>query len=98
RLAGDEDLDRTVGVGEQCGQPVGPAEEKARALVRREAAREADREHVRVEVACSTRRDDEVEQPLLCATVSGPQVLRRQLPRTLELRRSVSEQHLELGR
>src|SRR2546423_15219808 len=77
--------------------PVGPDDEKARALVRREPPREADRQHVGVQLPRMASRDDVLEQPLLRAAVRSPQVLRRQLPRPLELRVGVAEQALELA-
>ena len=96
RLPRDEHLDRALGIGEEQREPLGPAEEEARALVGREAAREADREDLGVELAHAARRGDELEQPLLRVAVRGPELLCRQLARALELRIRVAELHLEL--
>ena len=98
RLAGDEHLDRPLGIGEELREPLGTAEEEARALVRREAAGEADREDVGVELARAAGLDDEPEQTLLRAAVRCPEIVRRQLARALELRIRVAEQGLELRR
>src|SRR6266576_6671903 len=96
RLAGHEHLNRPLRVGEELREALWPAEEEARALVRREAACEPDREDVRVELAHAAGRDDEPEQPLLRAAVRGPEVLRRQVAGALELRVRVAEQNLQL--
>ncbi len=48
-LAGDHELDRPLGVGEQRLEPLGVAQHEREPLVRRHAAGEADRQHVGVE-------------------------------------------------
>ena len=79
RLARHEHLDGPFGIGEELRESVGSAEEQTRALVGREAAGEADREDVRVELARAAGIDDEPEQPLLRAAMRGPQIRRSQL-------------------
>ena len=49
RLAGDDDLDRPLGVQQQRGEPLGVAQHQGEPLVRRHPAGEADGEHVGVE-------------------------------------------------
>ena len=49
RLAGEDELDRPVLVGEEAREALLVGEDHRGALVRREAAREADRQDVRVE-------------------------------------------------
>ncbi len=49
RLAGDDQLDRPLGVQQQRLEPLGVAQHQRQPLVRRHAAREADRQHVGVE-------------------------------------------------
>ena len=85
RLARHEHLDRPFGIGEELREPVGTAEEEVGALVGREAAGEADREDVRVELARAAGIDDE------------PQIRRSQLACALELRVRVAEQAFELA-
>ena len=48
-------------------------------------------------IARAAGRGDEPEQPLLGPAVRGPQLLRSQVARALELRVGVAEQHLELA-
>ena len=48
-LPGEDDLDRPVGVPQQPGEAVHVGEQQPGALVRREPAGEADRQHARVE-------------------------------------------------
>ena len=49
RLAGDDQLHRALGVQQEPLEPLGVAQHQRQPLVRRDAAREADGEHVRVE-------------------------------------------------
>ncbi len=49
RLAGDHQLDRALGVQQQPLEPLRVAHHQGQSLVRRDAAREADRQHVGVE-------------------------------------------------
>ncbi len=55
RLAGEEDLHGAPDLVEQVLEPLGLAEEQRRALVGREAAREADRQRARIEGARGLR-------------------------------------------
>ena len=82
---------------EQPREPLGLAEEQAGALVRREAPREADREHVRVELSRAARARDEREQPRFAARCAAQITLVVELERALEVAEPVSaEQVLEL--
>ena len=56
RLAGDDQLDRALGVQQQPLEPLGVAQHQRQPLVRRHAAREADRQHVGVERPCRSSR------------------------------------------
>ncbi len=49
RLAGDDELHRALGVEQEAAQPLRVAQHQRQALVRRDAPREADGEHVGVE-------------------------------------------------
>ena len=55
RFAGDHDLHRHVGIGQDLLQPVDVAEQQRRALISREPAGEADRERVGIEHFASRR-------------------------------------------
>ena len=56
-LAGEDDLDRAIGIGQHRGQPVDVAEQEPGPLVGREPAREADRQDVGIEGALELGQD-----------------------------------------
>jgi hypothetical protein len=49
RLAGDDDLYRPLGIGQQAQQTRRIVQQKVRSLVRREAPRETDGQDIRIE-------------------------------------------------
>ncbi len=97
RFAGDDDLQRAIGIAEQRRQPLRLAEQESRAFIRREPPRKTDRERLGIELGRATGARDELHEACLRRAVRLPEHLRRELERAFQFGRVRPEDPFELA-